>query len=373
MVINRNKCAICNKSNLENIFKIENIPVNLSCVETNKKYKYSTLSFSICKNCNTIQLDKLIQLKILYGLSHNFTSVGKIWENYFKLLISNIQLLIRDKVILEIGDPSGKIATNCNYYKKWYIVEPNKNNTIEFNDKIIFIESFFDNNFALKDNVDIIIHSHLFEHIYEPNKFLKKCYEILNKNGEMIFGVPNMEFLANKSLCLFLGVFFEHTIFLNKENIIYLLEKNGFGIINILNYENHSLIFHAKKNKVNSIINIKINNYYEMFFTIIDEYKLFIKNCNTFIDNNSSKTFFLFGASYNSQFLLTLGLNGNKLKGILDNSKEKQNKYLYGTDLKIYSPDVLIKDCVVILKNGYYVKEIYEQIKKIDEDIVIII
>ena len=95
--------------------------------------------------------------------------------------------------------------------------------------------------------MDIIIHSHLFEHIYEPNKFLNDCYHLLNDNGEMFFGIPNMEYIAEKSIAPFFGVFFEHTIFYNRENITYLLHKNNFELINIHYYGNHSIFFHVKK------------------------------------------------------------------------------------------------------------------------------
>jgi predicted SAM-dependent methyltransferase len=293
--------------------------------------------------------------------------------NYFNLFIEKIQNIINKKTILEIGCPSGKIATKCNNYNKWYIVEPNKNNEIIFNDKTFFIEKFFDNNFELEEKTDIIVHSHLFEHIYAPNDFLKKCNELLNDNGEMVFGVPNMEYMVDKTL--FLGIFFEHTIFLNKENITYLLNKNGFEIVEIIDYENHSTIYHTKKNnniKPHSIIDFKIKNYYNNFFNLLSEYKLFVENCNSIINNNSNKEIYIFGASYNTQTLLFFGLNNN-IKGILDNCKEKQNKYFYGTELKIYSPEILSNNdnAIVILKNGYYVNEILVQIKEINSNVII--
>jgi 2-polyprenyl-3-methyl-5-hydroxy-6-metoxy-1,4-benzoquinol methylase len=369
----RDNCAICNNV-LFHIYSLENVPINLSCVEFNFNYNFDTLSFSQCVYCNTIQLDKLIPLNILYQTSHNTTSVGKTWENYFILFTSKIKNIINNKTILEIGCPSGKLATKCNNYNKWYIVEPNKNNKIDFNDKIIFIESFFDENFKLDEKVDIIIHSHLFEHIYEPSIFLKKCSEILNENGTMIFGVPNMQYLANNSLCLFLGIFFEHTIFLNKENITYLLNTNGFEIIEIIDYENHSTIYHTKKITHKIENNIEIPNYHDKFVNLIDEYKFFIDKCNLIISNNTNKDIFIFGASYNTQILLFFGIDKTKIKGILDNCKEKQNKYLYGTKIKIYSPEILIeRDAIVILKNGYYTEEINLQLKKLNDKILIIL
>jgi len=375
MNIIRDNCAICN-NNLVNIYSLSKMPINLSCVDFENEYNYNTLSFSECTTCNTIQLDNLIPLNILYQTSHNFTSVGKVWENYFDLFIKKINPIVDNKKILEIGCPSGKLALKCNNYKKWYIVEPNKNNEINFNDKIIFCQQFFDKDFRLDINIDVIVHSHLFEHIYEPNEFLKKCNEILDENGEMIFGVPNMEHLAKKSLCLFLGIFFEHTIFLNKENISYLLNKNGFEIIEIIDYENHSTIYHAKKikNKINVKDNFKITNYNNIFYSLINEYKTYVDKCNLVINDNIDKDVFIFGASYNSQILLFSGIDMENLKGVLDNCKEKQNKYLYGTKLKIYNPEILINnDAIVILKNGYYSEEIFLQLRKINENLIIIL
>jgi predicted SAM-dependent methyltransferase len=360
MVIIREKCSICNSS-LNNIYKLQNVPIKLVCT-SNPEFGFDELSISKCSQCHTIQLDKLIPLDILYSTSHNYTSVGKTWEGYFNLFCDVVQTNIVDKNILEIGDPSGKIATRLDTYSKWFIIEPNKNKDIYFNDKITFIEGFFDEKFSVDQKIDVIIHSHLFEHIYNPNDFLKKCYEILDVNGEMVFGVPNMEFIAEQELCPYLGVFFEHTIFLNNENISYLLLNNGFDVVKIIKYENHSTIYHCKKNSNISVPCTHFTlskNYEDVFFSTIKKYKLFVDKCN----NSTDESVYIFGASYNTQYILALGLDCNKVLGILDNCKEKQGNYLYGYNIKIHEPSV-IRDvtCSIILKNGYYVDEILKQI-----------
>jgi len=331
------------------------------------------MSFSQCIGCNTIQLDNLIQLNILYSNSHNYVSVGEVWKGYFQLFNDNLDTLTSNKNILEIGCPSGKLALSHDNYKKWYIVEPNQNKSIVFNEKIIFIETFFDENFTINDTVDIIVNSHLFEHLYEPNIFLKKCYDILSDDGEMYFGLPNMEYIAEQNLSLFLGIFFEHSIFLNKDNIIYLLIKNGFEIKNIIDYQTHSILFHVKKvkNKINPEVKI-ITNYYDNFINCINEFKLYINNYNTIIEN-TNKPVYIFGASYNTQLLLTMNINKNKIIGILDNCQNKHDKYLYGYNLRIYSPEIIKEvDCIVIVKAGYYSNEIKEQLKIINSNVEIV-
>jgi hypothetical protein len=82
---------------------------------------------------------------------------------------------------------------------------------------------------------------------------------------------------------------------------------------------------------------------------------------------------FLFGASYNTQFLLVLGLNKIKISGILDNCKEKQGKYFYGYDFVIYDPSIIIgKKCAVFVKNGYYSTENIKQLRNLNNQVVIL-
>jgi predicted SAM-dependent methyltransferase len=278
--------------------------------------------------------------------------------------------LIQDKRVLEIGDPSGRLATSLETYKEWVIIEPNKNNHINFKQNIHFIEGFFDNNFSTNVSIDIIVHSHLFEHIYEPNLFLKKCYELLSDGGEMFFGIPNMQHIAMENLSCCLGVFFEHTIFINKTNVIGMLVNNGFEILEIIDCENHSTMYHAKKGSIPNIKSISIiPNYKDVFFESVNKIQTFIHSCQGYSENE----IYLFGASYNTQFLLAFGLSKYKIVGILDNCKEKQGKYLYGYNLQIFDP-IIVKDknCVVVVKNGYYSKEIIEQLYVINPLLVII-
>jgi predicted SAM-dependent methyltransferase len=363
-MLHRHNCTVCS-GELNHIYSIPNYPINFSCVDT-PQYKSIELSYSICKDCGTIQLDKLASLEDLYGVNHNTVIVGATWEKYFNIFASNIKELIKEKTILEVGCPTAKIASRSSEFKKWYIVQPNSNVNIE---NVEFIDSYFDDSLKV-DNVDVIIHSHVFEHIYEPNSFLKKCNSILKEDGIMYFGVPNMEVIARDSLAPFCGVMLEHNIFYNIENISYLLKLNGFDIVDITEYEKHSIFFHCKKGKINKG-ELKVD-IHDCFMGSLKYYETFIQECNKVI-SNSDKEVYIFGAGYNSQLILNMGLNIDKVVGILDNSKDKQGKFLYGTNLEIFSPSILKdKECIVILKNGYYSREIKEQLLVINKELIVI-
>ena len=68
--------------------------------------------------------------------------------------------------------------------------------------------------------------------------------------------------------------------------------------------------------------------------------------------------------SQRSQFLIKFGLKLDNVLGILDNDTRKQNLYLYGTKIKVFSPNILKnkKLPLVIIRAAQYSQEIKKQI-----------
>ena len=146
------------------------------------------MKFQKCIKCGNVQLGEILPPEVVYQNNHNIGIIGNIWKNHYKEFSNFIKKNIhnKNKTILEISDPSAKIASKIsNLSKTWYIVEPNPN--INSFDNIIFIKNFFDKDFKINDKIDIIIHSHFFEHTYNPSEFLLKCNKTLTDNGEMFF------------------------------------------------------------------------------------------------------------------------------------------------------------------------------------------
>jgi len=57
------------------------------------------------------------------------------------------------------------------------MVEPNP--LIESDEKIEITRKFFDENFKFDKKIDAIVHSQVFEHAYDPIKFLKDISNFL--------------------------------------------------------------------------------------------------------------------------------------------------------------------------------------------------
>jgi hypothetical protein len=126
------------------------------------------------------------------------------------------------------------------------------------------------------------------------------------------------------------------------------------------------------KNKIKLQYNLyKINKKKFLHFKEIVENNK--KNILNYIEKNTNKNVYLFGAHIFSQLILS-EISNNKIKGVVDNDKKKQNKYLYGTQAKVYSLEVLKKNNspALYLNAGDYENEITAQVRKINKDCVII-
>jgi len=152
------------------------------------------------------------------------------------------------------------------------------------------------------------------------------------------------------------------------------LKRTGFEIIKKIKFrDDHSIFYLTKFSGKKQGINYP--NLYEknknMYLDYIQYYSEFIKNLN-FKLKHSSQKIYLFGAHIFSQYLLAFGLDQTKLFGILDNSKLKIGKRLYGTNLQVFHPEIIANENAgIILKVGSYRDEIIQQLKKINPNVTI--
>lgn len=369
----RNNCCICNGL-LHNIKNFNNYPIQFCMSEVNS-YEYSSLNFSLCEQCNTIQLATLIELKKLYNIPHNDNIIGKTWSDHF-IFFSNF---INDnckifKNVLEIGGASDKLLKNFDNYDEWILLDPNSK-TYNSN-KISNITKFFDKDFIINKEIKTIINSHLIEHLYNPCESIKTMYNILDDEGELFISVPNMESYA-LSNAPFLGIHFEHTYFLNEANLLYIFNLNNFKVINKQYFKNHSIFYHLKKYNFNLLYNIDFIKQYnisflELFNKNLEYYNKLVIKINSAIENK--KNIFLFGCHTNTQFLIYFNLNIKNIKCILDNDNSKHNKYFYGSSLLCKAPKIIenIEKPIVICYIGIYSDEVKSQLKDINNDVIFI-
>lgn len=170
---------------------------------------------------------------------------------------------IKNKKILEIGTSSGGVLQ---YFK-------NKNNHtigvdldqdyIKFgcNKGLNLINGTIDN---IHSSHDIIIYSHVLEHLSDPIQELRKARRLLNKNGILYIEVPGLKSFDNYHHLLKRGIQFTHISYFSFETLYSCLIKSGFQLIN----KDNKICSIWKKNKIQKLI-----NHYDTTLRIIDELK----------------------------------------------------------------------------------------------------
>ena len=175
----RSRCAVTGERKFEEAFGYD-FPLFCGCTNTPKSEDIvSRMDFVISKPSGVVQLKRLIPLDLLYKNGHDSGFVGALWDEHHTKF-ADFVISFKPTKVLEIGGGHGKLALKC--LKKdrtlsYTIIEPNSTK----HKKITYIDGFF-GKIKLPTKYDTIVHSHTFEHIYEPNNFLKQIYETLSGN-----------------------------------------------------------------------------------------------------------------------------------------------------------------------------------------------
>lgn len=357
----RTECVCCSSEKLAHLHTVSQVPLTSSTLPIPRNTKIDMI-FGKCVRCKTIQLTNLADPAVLYETSHNSSVVGETWTTHYSTFATVIKPYVRGAV-LDIGDPSfkvGKYFTETSdrippeHIGVWTSVDPNC--TVKHSQNQVIVSEFFEKALSNLQEVDTIIHSHLFEHVYNPSAFLSQCRTLLREGGYMCFSVPNME----KTETPFAGVFLEHTFHLSKPLTAYLLAKAGFEIVVQSDYRAHSTFYVVKKSEASCNIESVIE-YNESLEFRVPSYE------------DVSEPVYLYGSHYNSQIRLAIQPN-LKVISILDNDPLKIGSYLDGFAHKVESPAILVglsNPIVLVSHCSVYKDEIASQIRALNQSVVI--
>jgi len=364
--ISRLKNVISQEDDLELLHELKNFPVFMGCVDHGSNEDLcADQSWSISSNNGIIQLNKLIPLNILYQTQHA-GAIGSLWTEHHLKFSKFIQQQAPNSV-LEIGGAHGILSRE---YKKtnpidWTILEPNPS-PVEGVDAT-FIKGFFDDKFIFDGEIDTIIHSHVFEHVYYPNEFIIHISNFLEEGQKLIFSIPNMEEMLKRKYTNCIN--FEHTVFITEPYIDYLLSNHGFRQVAIKYFkDDHSIFYAYIKDTKTETIELPTRLYErnkKLYLDFVDYHKKLIIDLNETIKKvDPEQSIYLFGAHVFAQYLIELGLDTSRIVCLLDNDINKQRKRLYGTNMMVKSPKVLadVKNPIIILKAGVYDDEVKRDI-----------
>jgi len=367
-IIQRNHCLLTNTEDIELIYSFKNFPIYMGCVDPNLPTNdlFCDMDWGCSKNSGSVQLMKLIDPNLLYQQHHNPGTVGKTWQHHHETFHNFIKEHGYSNV-LEIGGASGTLVKHFLPESQpftWTIVEPSDQKGID-DPRVKYAQGYFES-YSFDNKFDTIVHSHVFEHVYDPLTFLKKVSELLSQGDNHYISLPNMRYWLEQGFTNTL--MFEHTFYVDENVLEYLLNHSGFKILNKIIHP-HSIFVHCVKDSQIEVITPKFDYIKELYLDYVTKLEADVAGIKQNIGDDS---FFLFGAHIFSQVLINLGLRQEQIVFILDNDPKKQQHRLYGTNLIVKSPEILrgIDNPKVVLRGGVYTNEIKESILKVNSTVI---
>lgn len=373
-LVTRTVDVVTGSAELEDLHTLSDFPVFMGVVEHSVEQDLvADMSWSISRTSGLIQLKKLLPLDVLYQAQTTTSAVGATWMAHHREFAKFIAKYSPTGV-LEFGGAHGILSIEYQNFGDvpWTILEPNPSPADGC--RAEFIKGFFDERFKFDKEFDVLVHSHVFEHLYEPAGFMRAVKEFLPLGQKMLFSVPDLsEWLKRKyTNC----INFEHTVYLTEPYVEYLMAEYGFRILEKQKVmDGHSIFYAVVRDDSVARYELSGNLYAEnskVYREFVGYYEALAAELNEKLKGWDGEIY-LFGAHVFSQYLIAFGLDVSNVVSLLDNDSRKQGKRLYGTELNVASPEVLRgkKNVAVILKAGIYNEEIKQGISSEINDAVV--
>ena len=183
---------ISGADDLEPLFSIKQFPVFQGSVTTPPGQDLKAdLNFYISRGSGMVQLTPLLPLDVIYQSEHNPGTNGQIWLDHHKAFAEFV-LQHNPTSVYEIGGSHGILSENCYAQDpgiKWTIIEPVPVPVEGLHATVV--NGFFDLDTVIPQDVDMIVHSHVLEHMYNPGEFFERLSQ-LPIGTQMCFSVPSL-------------------------------------------------------------------------------------------------------------------------------------------------------------------------------------
>ncbi|MBR9726731.1 class I SAM-dependent methyltransferase [Shewanella intestini] len=238
-------CFLCNTANIEPVFTTTWV---LPGLEPRK------IGFSVCPNCGSVCQSPTVnfdEMMMFYGSMAVYTNPGRQElpsEAKIRDLDEQIQFIKRGigqlpESVLQIGSSDGYTLSRFRDagVNRVIGIEPGTA-SVEIAKRVYNIDCIHSSaeEFQVNETYELILLTHVLEHLYQPQQTLAKCRALHNETDEGFIYVE-VPLMANaNSLCP--GFFsFEHINYYTKENLLRSLTEAGYSPISVIEHFNSNL------------------------------------------------------------------------------------------------------------------------------------
>ena len=353
------ECRSCGDTKLKRVISLGYQPLANNLLKTRKqKADLYPLELNYCPKCHNCQLSVAVDPKKMFTNYLYTSSTSKSFRQHFinaaKTYIKNFKLKPKKSYIIDVGSNDGIALKPFKDlgYKNIIGIEPAKNLAKEANKNKIKTLNFFlekKNIKKIKKNADLILASNVFAHSDNLKEMALCMIELLSKKGVIIIEV---QYILNTLKDLtFDNIYHEHYNYWSLTSLNYFFNQLNVKIFRAEKVNTHggSIRIYIKKEKnvkiepsVNKLLKeeekfgIKDFRTYQNFADKIYKIKKNVLKNLEMIKNKSKKI-----AGYGAPAKATTALNfygiSNQIDFVLEDNKLKQNKFIPGVNIPIYS------------------------------------
>ena len=366
------KCRHC-ESILEHVFIDLGFspPSNayLSIEDLDKIEVYLPLKIFVCDNCWLVQTKDYATADTFFDHDYAyFSSFSKSWlkhaKQYVEMISESLQLNENSMVV--------EIASNDGYLLKNFVIrnipclgiEPTDSTaSAAENEGVPVIRKFFSSELAKElitqgKQADLIIGNNVDAHVPDINDFTRGISLLLKKDGVLTLEFPHLYSLLEQNQ--FDTIYHEHYSYLSLYTVSKIFNRAGLKVWHVEELSTHggSLRVYGCHESDNRTIDESVNRVIECeaIFGLkeLDTYKNFQEEANRIKNDlliylinmkKEGKKISAYGAAAKGNTLLNYaGIKADLLDCVYDASPHKQNKYLPGSHIPIYSPDRIKTD-----------------------------
>jgi hypothetical protein len=348
----RTNCAICESTEFDKINNFLNFPITSACNGGNNDLFYNYY-ITLCKKCCCLQLKYLVDPSILYSSSYMISTFSPAWLAHNTHFTEFILQNTNNTSFLEIGANKGGLYNiissrkNIDYTVLDMYREPDLPSDVRF----------LEGNCETFDftGITTVILSHVFEHLFCPNKFVKGLCKA--KVKDIFISNPDFDFLLESKYLN--TVYSQHTYYCGFDHLIYLFSLNKYRCESFYKYKGtvKSLMF---KFTYDPLVLPKALPYIDKsIFT-----DLYINRVKYIETLEIPKNIVICPSGIYGQYLYYFIKDKENILGFIDNDTQRQNNKLYGTGKTVFSPnDIDFTSTHVLLCDSYYNNEIIAGLK----------
>jgi 2-polyprenyl-3-methyl-5-hydroxy-6-metoxy-1,4-benzoquinol methylase len=361
-------CRICNTPLGKPFLSLGSQPLSnaylrqeqLSCMEP-----HYPLDVFLCESCSLVQIDEFEKASTIFSDDYAyFSSCSDSWlahcKHYCDTMASRFSMDDRWKVV-EIASNDGYLLQ---YFKEKNIpvlgIEPAKKTALEAIRKGIPTEmDYFTSEYARKmaergDQADLIIGNNVLAHNPDCNDFVRGVQILLKPHGIVTMEFPHVLAMLEKTE--FDTIYHEHYSYLGFATVVNLFEKNGLSLFDVEELPTHGgslRIFaqHMKtgRNPVSSRVTALLEKekshglfsrkLYDGFTSNVEKVK---RDLLAFLigQKEAGRKIAGYGAPAKGNTLLNYcGIRTDFIDYTVDRSPLKQNRFLPGTHIPVFSPE----------------------------------